>query len=121
MIAGTNFVLESEPCFALFERNIMRPDSRGVHRYEILHIIRDWMPYEYRRDMGPECEWKGVGEFRLLGGMLDGNILEAYETVASMRDQAHRIREAPAFDIIELVQDGLWAELTGRPDRLWFS
>ena len=123
MIAGTDFVLESEPCFALFERNIMPPDSKGVRRYEILHIIRNWTPYEYRRDMGLASKWekKKVEEFRILGGMLDGSILEAYETVGSMRDMAHRIREAPAMDIQELVRDDLWAELKNRPEKLYFS
>lgn len=123
MIAGTDFVLEDEPCFALFERNIMPPDSRGVRRYEILHIIRNWTPYEYRRDMGLAADWeaKGIQEFRILGGILEDNILEAYETVGSMREQAHKIRGAPAMDIVELVQDGLWAELKSRPERLYFS
>lgn len=121
MIAGTDFVLEDEPCFALFERNIMPPDSRGVRRYEILHIIRNWMPYEYRRDMGLESAWQGIQEFRILGGILEGNILEAYETVGSMREMAQKIRHAPAMDIVELVQDDLWAELKSRPERLYFS
>ena len=104
MIAGTNLVLDNDPCVNLAERNLMSPQGQ-VHRYEILLIIRNWMPYEYRRDMGlaRNYEAKRIEEFRIMGGILDGDILEAYETVASMRDMAHRIREKPAFDIRDLI------------------
>ena len=119
MIAGTDFVHEDDPCVNLGERNIMAPDNRGVHRYEILLIVRNHMPYEYRRDMGTEEDWKGVQELRIIGGTIDP--LEADETVGSMREMARDIREKPAFDLVEVVQDGLWKELKSRPDRIYYS
>jgi len=63
------------------------------------------MPYEYRKDMGLASDWdsRGIEQFRIMGGVLDGNILEACETVGSMREMAHQIRERPAFDIRELL------------------
>ena len=105
MIAGADIVLDDEPCVNLAERNLMSPEGQ-FHRYEILLIIRNWMPYEYRRDMGPSLDWdlKGIEAFRIMGGVLDGDVLEAYETVASMREMANQLRGNPAFDLRELVE-----------------
>ena len=122
MRAGTDIVYDNDPCYNLAECNLMSPMGQ-VHRYEIINIIRNWRPTQYRRDMGlaSDFEARGIEEFRIMGGVLDGNILEAFETVGSMREMAHQIREKPAFDIRELVMDGLWKELKSRPDKLYFS
>ena len=39
-----------------------------------------------------------------MGGVLDGDELEAYETVSSMREMANQMRGNPAFDLRELVE-----------------
>ena len=108
MIAGTDIVLDDDPCVNLAERNLMSPMGQ-VHRYEILLIIRNWMPYEYRKDMGLASDWesKGIEEFRIMGGVLDDDMLEACETVSSMREMAHQLREKPAFCIRELIFEGV--------------
>ena len=103
MIAGTDFVLNNEPCVNLSERDLMGPEGQW-HRYEILLIIRNWMPYEYRRDMGLALKWKGIDPIRVMGGVLDGDILEAYETVDSMREIALEMRARPAFSLSEILE-----------------
>jgi hypothetical protein len=102
MIAGTDIVFDDDPCFYLAECNIMSPMGQW-HRYEVIDIIRNWMPTQYRRDMGLASEWEGIEQFGIIGGMLDEDGLEADETVGSMREMAHQLRGNPAFDIKELV------------------
>jgi len=120
MIPITNYVLDDEPAVSYSEVDRIRPDSRGVHRYETILIIRNWQPVRYMRDMGPASEYT-THPIHVIGGIWDGETLEACETVGTIREEAFKVRMRPAFDLTELVMDGLWAELTGRPDRLWFS
>lgn len=103
MIAGTDYVLPNEPCVNLAQRDLMGPEGQW-HRYEILLIIRNHMPYEFRKDLGLSTNWKGFDPIRVMGGVLDGNILEACETVDSIREIANQIRDKPAFSLADILE-----------------
>ena len=49
-----------EKAMALYEVNEQSPDSRGMHRYQIILVARDGKLAEYRTDMGESKNFKGV-------------------------------------------------------------
>ena len=49
-----------ERAMALYEVNEQSPDSRGMHRYQIILVARDGRLAEYRKDMGESKNFKGV-------------------------------------------------------------
>jgi len=53
-------VIPHEKAMALYEVNEQSPDSRGMHRYQIILVARDGKLAEYRTDMGESKNFKGV-------------------------------------------------------------
>lgn len=105
ILYGTTYIEESEPCFGLYEMNLQSPGSRGFHRYEIIYIIRDNKPAEFRRDLGLTKKFKH-DEIRIPGGAIDETTGKIYieHTVGELRDIANWIRSKPAFDKRELTK-----------------
>ena len=101
---GTNYVLNDEPCLNLAEVNLITPNYKEWHRYEIIILVRyDDQLYEYRRDMGCASEFK-ADEIRIMGGVIDGGKVYQEETVGTLRDIAFWLREHPSFDKHELAK-----------------
>lgn len=103
---GTSYVLNDEPCLNLAEVNLLTPDYKERHRYEIIYLVRDDdRLYEYRRDMGREENFK-ADQMRIMGGVIDKGKVYQEETVGSLRDMANWLREHPSFDKNELAKIG---------------
>ncbi len=99
LIAGTDRVLLDELCWSLKEVNLPRPDSKGVHRYMVIKVVRNDRVVEYRRDLGPADNFK-VGEIAIPGGVVDlatgrGEILH---TVGELLDIAEYYRRGDLPD-----------------------
>ena len=52
-------VHEDEKAWSLRERNLVRPPSFQLHRYQIITVIRDDALAEWWHDLGPAANFKG--------------------------------------------------------------
>lgn len=89
LLFGTHYVLPDEPCLELKELNEPRPDSKGVHRYQTVVVVRNDKLVHYRRDLGPAKACTAV-EFFMPGGMRDPDTGRIYiwETVGRLMEAA---------------------------------
>lgn len=101
ILFGTHYVTPDEPCFSLKEVNLRTPDSKGIHRYMIVTVVRNDKLAEHRRDLGPASAFT-MEEFVVPGGMTDPINKRIYieETVGRLMQ----------------IADELRAEVHGRPD-----
>jgi len=101
---GTTYALKDEPCLGLYELNLKSPDQRSRRRYQILTVIRNDKPAEFRKDLGLAKKIK-VDQFRIPGGVRDEATgrFEVLHTVGELQDIADYLRAKPLFDKRELV------------------
>ena len=95
--SATLTIWPDEKAMALVEVNLMAPDGKGRHRYQIIYVARGERLAEYRVDLGPSRNFVGA-EFRLVGGVhhADGRV-ELIETVGNLQDWADDFRARPPF------------------------
>ncbi len=105
LMYGTTWISEDEKCIGLYEIHEQSPGSRGFHRYQIIHVMRDDHIAEYREDLGPARKFRKFEQFRIPGGAKgeDGKYY-IEETVGSLREIANQLRMKPLFDKRELLQ-----------------
>lgn len=96
LLIGTNIVSMDEPCYFLAETNERTPDSKGVHRYQSITVIRNDQQVVCRRDLGPAANFD-VEEFQIPGGATDPTTGRVYieETVGRLIEIANILRERP--------------------------
>jgi hypothetical protein len=114
LLYGTHYVSEDEPCLGLYEINMQSPGSKGIHRYQIIYVMRGGKPSEYRKDMGNAKKFK-EDQLRLPGGAYDETTDRYYieHTVGQLREMANQWRKAPTFQgrPLQHVQGkALWQE-----------
>ena len=105
MLVGTTYTLLDEPCLELKELNLKSPDQRSRRRYQIITVIRNDKPAEFRKDLGLAKKFKH-DQIRIPGGVVDeitGRIFIEH-TVGQLLDIANYIRMKPAYDKNELSQ-----------------
>ncbi len=102
LLYGTTFIEESEPCMGLYEINLMAPDNKAFHRYQIINVMREDRPAEYREDMGLAKNCK-ADQLRILGGVTIEGKFYIEETVGRLRLMADQLRGADNFDERELA------------------
>jgi len=95
LIRVANTILGSEKAMGLYEIEEQSPNSKGFHRYQIIHVIRDGQIAEFRRDMGPAKKYRGVNQIRI------PSLLE--HTVDELMDLADAFRGEPEIDVKELL------------------
>lgn len=78
-------VSKDEKALRLAERNLMRPDSKGVNRYQLIYVVRNDKLAVYREDMGPSDNYTAL-EFEIWSGWQD--------SVAYLRDMANKQRNS---------------------------
>lgn len=102
---GTRFVTEDEPCLGLYEMNLQSPGSRGFHRYQIIYVMRDDKPAEYRKDLGLAKDFR-ADQLRILGGAKDETTGRFWieHTVGELKEIADMRRGNDLFDKKELAQ-----------------
>lgn len=88
LIGGTTYLLGNEKALGLYEMNLQSPGSRGFHRYQIVHVVRDGKPTEFREDLGKAKKFK-ANQFRIPAMM--------EHTVDELKDMALWLRENPAW------------------------
>lgn len=90
ILPTTLTVSDDEPCVLLAELDLQSPGSRGFRRYQILIVVRDDRPAEFRTDMGPPTKEESI---RVLGSIENAGRIEILHTVAELREIADHIRE----------------------------
>jgi len=105
VLYGTHYVMGDEPCLLLTEQNFVAPDYKGWRRYQVVFVMRNGEPAEYRADMGP-AEMFDSDQFRIPGGAIDSGTGRVYieHTVNELRDIADWLRGRPPFDKWELAK-----------------
>lgn len=110
---ATIAITMDEPALSLWEGVLTAPDYRGRFRYQIIRVIRQDRPAEFRLNMGPDALWTGPDGFHIPGGdivLMDGTMIMIpavipYEkirritivhTVGELRDMADIMRDAPS-------------------------
>jgi len=58
-------IFGNEKAVALYEMHEMAPDFSGFRRYQIIHVVRGDTICEWRKDMGPADNYKGVSQLRI--------------------------------------------------------
>jgi len=89
-------VLGSEKAMGLYEMHLQSPLSKGFHRYQIIHVVRDGHLAEFRKDMGSAKKYKGVKYIRIPSYM--------EYTVDTLMDWAEDLRNEVTVDHDELAQ-----------------
>ena len=89
-------IFGNERAMGLYEIHEQSPNSRGFHRYQIIHVIRDGYSAEFRRDMGLASKYKGVKQLRIPSYM--------EHTVDELLGLAEGLRNEVTVDHDELAQ-----------------
>lgn len=103
---ATQAINENEPCLELAEVNRVVPlAGAGLHRFQIVKVVRNDQVYEWVKDMGRASKFK-TDQFIFPGAVALGNgRYDVLETVGRLRgaadefrakyDQPYQPREAP--------------------------
>lgn len=96
LIPVANTITGNEKAFGLYEIHEQSPSSRGFHRYQIIHVIRDGAICEWRKDMGLAKNWKGVKQLRI------PSLME--HTVDELMGLADELRNETEIDIKDWLE-----------------
>ncbi len=89
-------ILGNEKAMGLYEMHEQSPDSSGFHRYQIIHVLRDGVMSEFRRDMGLASKFKGVKQLRIPSYM--------EHTVDELMGLAIELRNETEIDLPDLLE-----------------
>ena len=95
-IIAANTISGDERAYGLFEINEQSPGNRGVHRYQIIQVVRDGRIAEFRKDMGLAKKFKGVNQLRIPSFM--------EHTVDELMGLADELRGNTEIDVKELCE-----------------
>ena len=108
LVLGATDISDDDPCLGLYELNFKSPDQRSRHRYQIIMVVRNDKPAEYRIDLGLASKFKNIDQFRIPGGVVDDNgQIFIEETVGRLKDIANKMRRKPLFDKMDLAMSGV--------------
>lgn len=81
-------VMPDEPCYRLEELNLLTPNNKGYHRYQIVWVVRADRLAEHRIDMGVADDV--TPQVRIMGGEIDedGKAHLWGDSVGKLRDWA---------------------------------
>lgn len=84
---------------ALWLREIDEQSSgnRGFHRYQLVYVVRDGNWAEFRRDLGPSTNFKGINYLNI------PSLLE--KTVDQLFDLANELRGQLRIDVEDWLHD----------------
>lgn len=105
VVIGTDYVRGDEYCIELVETNRVAPNENCAgtdwYRFQIIRLYRNNHLHEYQERMGKANNFK-VGQFRVMGGVIDGNKVYQEHTVNEVREMADDMRWNPQpFDVKE--------------------
>ena len=58
-------VYGDEKAIALYEMHLQSHGNKGFHRYQIIHVPRNGVICEWRKDMGSADNFKGISQLRI--------------------------------------------------------
>jgi hypothetical protein len=58
-------IFGNEKAIALYEMHLQSPGSKGFHRYQIIHVPRNGVVCEWRKDMGLAKNFRGISQLRI--------------------------------------------------------
>jgi len=88
-------IFGNEKAIALYERHLQSPGSKGFHRYQIIHVPRNDVVCEWRKDMGLAKNFKGINQLYI------PSLME--HTVDELKGIANQLR-ATKFDVKDFLQ-----------------
>lgn len=89
-------VTGDEPALFLQEVNLMSPDNKDLHRYQVIGVIRNDKQYEFRRDLGLAKNWVGIRQINI------PSFLE--HTVDELIELAEHLRHTTKIDIMDWLE-----------------
>ena len=89
-------VTGGEKAQGLFEVNRQAEDKTGLHRYQIIQVVRGDRIAEFRRDMGLASKWRGVQQINI------PSLME--HTVDELIDLADALRGEREIDLYEWLE-----------------
>ena len=95
ILPAVDKVFGNEKAIALYEMDLQSLGSRGFHRYQIIHVLRDDVICEWRKDMGLAKNYKGINQLRIPSYM--------EHTVDELKDMANEMRVSK-FDVKDFLQ-----------------
>ena len=87
-------IFGDEKAISLYEMHLQSPGSRGFHRYQIIHVPRNGVICEWRKDMGKASNFKGINQLRIPSLMV--------HTVDELKGIADSLR-ASKFDVKDFL------------------
>lgn len=103
IIAGTHILSPDEKAWNLTEVNLAAPDSRGLHRYQIITVIRNDTPVDCKIDLGLARNFT-ANEFRIPALGLH-SVAELREIADHLRDNKARQPDNGVIDLISLYAE----------------
>lgn len=93
LIIGTNVVSEDEPCISLKEINEKSADQRSFHRFQVIRVVRNDRPAEFRIDLGLAKKHK-ADQFVIPSAVKDDTTgrVECLHKVGELRHMAEQLR-----------------------------
>ena len=88
-------IFGNEKAIALYEIHEQSPGFKGFHRYQIIHVPRNGVVCEWRKDMGSADNFKGVSQLRV------PSLME--HTVDELKAIANQLR-ATRFDVKDFLE-----------------
>ena len=95
IIPAVDKIFGDEKALYLYEMHLQSPGSRGFHRYQIIHVPRDGVVCEWRKDMGSADNFKGISQLRIPSYM--------EHTVDELKAIANELRNTK-FDVKDFLQ-----------------
>ena len=95
IIPAVETVIGNEKALSLYEMHLQSPGSKGFHRYQIIHVPRNGVVCEWRKDMGLAKNFKGINQLRI------PSLME--HTVDELKAMANQLR-AEKFDVKDFLQ-----------------
>lgn len=96
LVLVANTIMGGEKAWGLYEMNEQAPNYRGFHRYQIIHVVRDGMIAEFRKDMGLSSKYRGVKQLRIPSYM--------EHTVDELMNLADELRYEHELDYKDFLQ-----------------
>ena len=90
ILPAVDKVFGNEKAIYLSEVHLQSPDSKGFRRYQIIHVPRNGVICEWRKDLGPVENFQGISELRIPSYM--------EHTVDELKEIANELR-THKFDI----------------------
>jgi hypothetical protein len=88
-------IFGDEKAIALYEMHLQSPGFKGFHRYQIIHVPRNGVICEWRKDMGSADNYKGINQLRIPSMM--------EHTVDELKEIANELR-VPKFDLRDFLE-----------------